>query len=123
VSFPPAPRRRGRTNLHDRPSNERCRAPRFGVQLPQRDTTDPRRTTTAAVRPHDLEDGSASSRARSTKEGATMRNLTHSELQAVSGGLTIEGDGPAMTLALMALCPTPLVIGVGAVALLVYAWC
>lgn len=51
-----------------------------------------------------------------------MRTLTHSELQAVGGGLD-GGDGLGLTIGLIALSPTPLVIGVGVAALLIYAWC
>ncbi|HEX7081881.1 MAG TPA: hypothetical protein VF329_12785 [Gammaproteobacteria bacterium] len=52
-----------------------------------------------------------------------MRDLTMSELHAVSGGKLSEPDAAAITVALMAMSPTPLVIGVGALALLYYAWC
>jgi hypothetical protein len=52
--------------------------------------------------------------------------LTITELQAVAGGDLLEGaetNALATTLLFMALCPTPLVLGVGAVAALYYAWC
>jgi hypothetical protein len=53
-----------------------------------------------------------------------MRNLTRAECQTVAGGdLNDLGYAGVMTLTLMAISPTPLVFGVGAVALLVYAWC
>lgn len=52
-----------------------------------------------------------------------MRDLTVPEMQAVSGGELTEGEAAAITVALMAMSGTPLVIGVGAFALLYYAWC
>jgi hypothetical protein len=55
-----------------------------------------------------------------------MRQLSDAELQAVAGGEVSggsEGDALAATLVFMALCPTPLVLGVGAIAVLYYAWC
>lgn len=52
-----------------------------------------------------------------------MRELSHLELEAVSGSEVLESGPPVMTLSLMVLCPTPLVLGVGAAALLYYAWC
>jgi hypothetical protein len=61
-----------------------------------------------------------------TKQGASMRQLSDAELQAVAGGEVSggsEGDALAATLVFMALCPTPLVLGVGAIAVLYYAWC
>ena len=52
-----------------------------------------------------------------------MRELNNSELKAVSGGEVIVSGPPLMTLSLIALSPTPLVIAVGAAALLYYAFC
>jgi hypothetical protein len=50
-----------------------------------------------------------------------MRNLTPEELHAVAGGM--DGTGILFTALCMALYPTPLVLGVGAVTLLVYGLC
>jgi hypothetical protein len=52
-----------------------------------------------------------------------MRNLTVSEMQAVSGGSIGEAGAAAATLALMGMCTTPLVIAVGGLALMYYVWC
>jgi hypothetical protein len=52
-----------------------------------------------------------------------MRELTREELAAVSGGELTEGQAAAITVSLMAMSATPLVIAVGTVALLYYAWC
>ncbi|HEX6997065.1 MAG TPA: hypothetical protein VF322_02910 [Gammaproteobacteria bacterium] len=52
-----------------------------------------------------------------------MRELTSPELDVVSGGGLSNYEAALITLGLMALSPTPLVIGVGAIALLYYAWC
>lgn len=52
-----------------------------------------------------------------------MRELSNSELEAVSGGESIISGPPMMTLSLIALSPTPLVIAVGTAALLYYAFC
>ncbi len=52
-----------------------------------------------------------------------MRELTSPELEVVSGGGLSDFEAAMITIGLMALSPTPLVIGVGAVALLYYAWC
>jgi hypothetical protein len=56
-------------------------------------------------------------------EGVPMRELTREELAAVSGGELTEGQAAAITVSLMAMSATPLVIAVGTVALLYYAWC
>jgi hypothetical protein len=52
-----------------------------------------------------------------------MRELTKPELEAVSGGELTEAQAAMLTVGLMALGGTPLVIGVGTLALLYYAWC
>jgi hypothetical protein len=52
-----------------------------------------------------------------------MRELTNRELQAVAGGELTDAQAAALTVALMAMSATPLVVGVGMVALLYYAWC
>ncbi|HEU4619126.1 MAG TPA: hypothetical protein VFV10_13890 [Gammaproteobacteria bacterium] len=52
-----------------------------------------------------------------------MRDLTKRELLAVSGGELTEAQAAALTVGLMAMCTTPLVVAVGGIALLYYAWC
>lgn len=53
-----------------------------------------------------------------------MRELTSPELEAVSGGGFSNYEAAMLTLGLMALgISSPIVIGVGAAALLYYAWC
>jgi lactobin A/cerein 7B family class IIb bacteriocin len=52
-----------------------------------------------------------------------MRELTSSELEAVSGGLS-NYEAAVLTIGLMALgASSPIVIGVGVAALIYYAWC
>jgi len=53
-----------------------------------------------------------------------MRDLTISELQAVSGGELSQFEAAAITIGLMALAASsPVVIAAGTLALLYYAWC
>ena len=52
-----------------------------------------------------------------------MRDLTTPEMGAVSGGQLTEAEAAAATIALMAVSTTPLVVVVGTLALLYYAWC
>ena len=53
-----------------------------------------------------------------------MRELTSSELDAVSGGGLSNYEAAVLTIGLMALGATsPIVIGVGVAALIYYAWC
>jgi len=53
-----------------------------------------------------------------------MRELTSPELEAVSGGGLSNYEAAVITLGLMALgASSPVVIAVGAAALIYYAWC
>lgn len=53
-----------------------------------------------------------------------MRELTITELGAVSGGGLSNFEAAMLTIGLMALgAASPVVIGVGVAALIYYAWC